>query len=129
MFWKYTTEDKIKFIVSKIFIISSLIIMGLLSAHLTKLELPTLENKISWGIGWIIVIFIVILAILNRIKLLFKIKSLAFIVTFIILSLMRIGIDSLIITIGLVTIPLLIDDVFVTNYFKYLDYKVYGKSI
>lgn len=129
MFWKYSSKDKMKFIIAKLVIIISLVLMGLLAAHLTKLELPTLEDKMSWGIGWGIVALVVAMAIFNRLKILFKIKSLGFIVVFIILSLLKVGIDALIITIGLVTIPLLIDDIIISNYFKYLDYKVYGRTI
>lgn len=122
----YQKKDRQKLIISKIIIGLLIIGAGILSAHVNKLTLPTIEEKLSWGVGLGAVIFVVILAMFNRIKILIRIKSLGFVIAFIILSLLRVGIDTLITTIGLISIPLLIDDLIIENYFKFIDIKKYG---
>jgi hypothetical protein len=102
--------------------------MAILAAHLAKLSFPTIESQLQWGAGIILVIVIAVFAFLNRIKMLFKVKSIGFLITFIILLLLRVGIDALIYATGLISIPLLIDDIFIVNYFKYLDVVKYGKQ-
>lgn len=126
MFIKYDKIDKIKFIVAKVIIFILIILAALLAMHLAKVDLPKATQKVSWGFGLTLIAFIVALAYLNRLKMLFKIKSIGFLVAFVILSLLRVGIDALVWGTGLVSIPLLIDDIFVVSYFKYLDIKKYG---
>lgn len=126
MFIKYDKTDKIKFIVAKVIIFILIILAALLAMHLAKVDLPKATQKVSWGFGLTLIAFIVALAYLNRLKMLFKIKSIGFLVAFVILSLLRVGIDALVWGTGLVSIPLLIDDIFVVSYFKYLDIKKYG---
>lgn len=126
MFIKYDKTDKIKFIVAKVIIFILIILAALLAMHLAKVDLPKATQKVSWGFGLTLIAFIVVLAYLNRLKMLFKIKSIGFLVAFVILSLLRVGIDALVWGTGLVAIPLLIDDIFVVSYFKYLDITKYG---
>ena len=91
-----------------------------------KVDFPKATQRASFGSGLILIAFIVALAYLNRLKMLFKIKSIGFLVAFVILSLLRVGIDALVWGTGFVAVPLLIDDIFVVNYFKYLDITKYG---
>lgn len=126
MFLKYSKMDKIKFILSKLIVFVLIIIMGLLAMHFAKVDLPSAKEKLSWGVGLILIMMIVAFAYLNRLKTLFKIKSVGFLISFVILLLMRVGIDALVWGTGLVAIPLLVDDVIINNYFKYLDLTKYG---
>lgn len=126
MFLKYSKRDKIKFILSKLIVFVLIIIMGLLAMHFAKVDLPSAKEKLSWGVGLILIMMIVAFAYLNRLKTLFKIKSVGFLISFVILLLMRVGIDALVWGTGLVAIPLLVDDIIINNYFKYLDLTKYG---
>lgn len=126
MFIKYDKTDKIKFIVAKVIIFILIILFALLAMHFAKVDLPRATQKVSWGVGLTLIAFIVALAYLNRLKMLFKIKSIGFLVAFVILLLLRVGIDALVYGTGFVAVPLLIDDIFVVPYFKYLDIKKYG---
>lgn len=100
----------------------------MLAAHITKLHLPKLEEKVSWGIGLISVAIVGVMAFMNRIKMLFKVKSVGFIISFIIFLLLSVAIETLVWSLGLVTIPLLIDDVIVNGYFKVLNVTKYWDS-
>lgn len=121
MFLHYQKKDRTRYLLAKISIFIGIVLMGMLAAHITKLSLPKIEQKFSWGIGIISVAVVIILAFFNRIKLLFRFKSLGFIVGFMILLLLSVAIETLVWSLGLISIPLLIDDVVVNGYFKYIN--------
>lgn len=120
MFIKFDKTDKIKFIIAKTIIFVMILLMGLLAMHFAKVDLPSAKEKISWGLGLTLIGVIVAFAYLNRLKSIFKIKSIGFLVAFVILLLLRVSIDALVWGVGLISIPLLIDDLVITNYFKYI---------
>lgn len=121
MYLHYQKKDRRKFLIFKGIIFLLLIIFSIISFKVSNLKLPTLEDKLSFGIGIITVVGVFILSILNRLKTLFKIKSIGFIITALILLLFSKFIDTLYLTLMLISIPLLIDDLVVNNYFKYLN--------
>src|SRR5690554_422682 len=125
MFLVYNGKDKAKFVILKLFIFISIILMGYLAFNKLDLELPTLSSKLELGLGILGIGFVVLLAFLNRLKHLFKFKSIGFIVIAFILYFLRMVIDSLSLSIALVAIPLLIDDLIIDNYFKYLNMTKY----
>lgn len=125
MFIHYQKKDKRKFLILKSLVFIGIILMALLSLRVSNLKLPTLEDKLSFGIGMIIIVLVVVLAFLNRIKAIFKIKSLGFLLTFIVLLLFSKIIDTLVVGVGLISIPLLLDDLVINNYFKYINITKY----
>ena len=125
MFIHYQKKDKRKFLILKSLVFIGIILMALLSLRVSNLKLPTLEDKLSFGIGMIIIVLVVVLAFLNRIKAIFKIKSLGFLLTFIVLLLFPKIIDTLVVGVGLISIPLLLDDLVINNYFKYINITKY----
>lgn len=125
MFLKYDKKDKIKFLVLKGSILLAIILMGVLSAKITEINLPTTEEKLSFGFGLLGIVFIVIMAILNRIKALFKFKSITFVIVGLILYLLKSVIEPLSISLLLISIPLIIDDLLINNYFLYLNMNKY----
>lgn len=125
MFLKYDKKDKIKFLVLKGSILLAIILMGVLSAKITEINLPTTEEKLSFSFGLLGIVFIVIMAILNRIKVLFKFKSVTFVIVGLILYLLKSVIEPLSISLLLISIPLIIDDLLINNYFLYLNMNKY----
>lgn len=125
MFLVYNGKDKAKFVILKLFIFISIILMGYLAFNKLELELPTLSSKLELGFGILGIVFVILLAFLNRLKHLFKFKSIGFIVIAFILYFLRMVIDSLSLSFALVAIPLLIDDLIIDNYFKYLNMTKY----
>ena len=125
MFLVYSGKDKAKFVILKLFIFISIILMGYLAFNKLELELPTLSSKLELGFGILGIGFVVLLAFLNRLKHLFKFKSVGFIVIAFILYFLRMVIDSLSLSFALVSIPLLIDDLIIDNYFKYVNMTKY----
>lgn len=125
MFLKYDKKDKIKFLVLKGSILLAIILMGVLVAEITEINLPTTEEKLSFSFGLLGIVFIVIMAILNRIKVLFKFKSVTFVIVGLILYLLKSVIEPLSISLLLISIPLIIDDLLINNYFLYLNMNKY----
>lgn len=129
MFLHYNKKHKKQYLISKTLIFLGILLALLLGAHFGRVKLPTFEDSLRWGSGIIGVIIIGALAYLNRLKALFKIKSIGFIILWGILYLLSVSISGLLWTTGLVSIVLLIDDIFVVNYFKYVNVKYYWKEI
>lgn len=125
MFLAYDKKDKTKFILLKLSVFILIILMGILAFKGVKLELPSLSEKLSFGIGVIAIAFVVVFALLNRLKSLFKFKSFSFVLIAVILYGLRAVIEPLSFAFLLISIPLLIDDLIIDNYFKYLNVKKY----
>jgi hypothetical protein len=125
MFLAYDKKDKTKFVLLKLAVFILIILMGVLAFKGAKLELPSLSEKLSFGIGVIAIAFVVVFALLNRLKSLFKFKSFSFVLIAVILYGLRAVIEPLSFAFLLISIPLLIDDLIIDNYFKYLNVKKY----
>lgn len=125
MFLAYDKKDKTKFILFKLAVFILIILMGILAFEGAKLELPSLSEKLSFGFGVIAILFVVVFAFINRLKNLFKFKSASFVLIAIILYGLRTVIEPLSFAFLLISIPLLIDDLIIDNYFKYLNVKKY----
>ena len=119
-FYRMPTKKKWLYILCKIGIMLTVIAMGIIAVFASGLELPTVESQLSFSVGIVMIALVAILALTNRIKTLIKIESLSFVVIFILLLAFSYTIHYLIYAVGLISIPLLIDDMIVspiwTNY-------------
>ena len=125
MFLAYDKKDKTKFILFKVAVFIAIVLMGVLAFKGLKLELPSLTEKLSFGIGVIAINAVIVLAFFNRLKSLFKFKSASFVLIAVILYGFRTVIEPLSFAFLLISIPILIDDLIIDNYFKYLNVKKY----
>ena len=125
MFLKYDKKDKRKFILLNAIVLLGVIGMGYTAMTLAKVEFPSVEEKFKVGLGFVMIIAVVIMAMSNVISILFKFKSLGFVVAALILFLLKNVVDLLFLTTFLVSIPLLFNDLVVRNYFKYLNMTKY----
>lgn len=109
-FYKLNRKHKKWYIINQILIIAALVAMLAISWSINKVELPTNVERLSASTGFITTTIFFILAVLNRLGNLFKIKSLGFIFLFLMLIGVKYIIDPLVWTVGLMSIPLAIDD-------------------
>lgn len=114
IFYKLPPRQKRLFILSKALVILLIIIMGVIAVFASGLKLPTIESQLSFSVGVILISLLTLLAVLNRIKTLFKKASVGFLTVFVILLCFNYTLDVLIWGTGLISIPLLIDDVILT---------------
>lgn len=110
-FWKLKWKHKKWFLINQAIVIILLIVAAIIAWVVTKVELPSNVSKLRASAGWIVSFFVLVLALLNRIGALFKVRSAGFLVLFI----MFLGLGSIIEvvtwTLGLMLIPLLLDDI------------------
>lgn len=125
IFAKMSSRHKALYIVSKASVGLALGAMIPISLSAANVALPTVEMQISVGVGFVGVIAVFILAMLNRISALFKIKSMGFLVIFVIMLALKSSIDILVWSLGLMSIPLLIDDAIITPIWNNIWYKYY----
>ncbi len=129
MFYKYNKKDKRKFIMMKAIVLAGIIIALLSAMLITKVKITSIPSGLKFTGGAIMIIFVGVLAVFNRIKELFKVKSLGFLYIAVALALLSQFIDVLIWSLFLVSIPLLFDDIVVYQYFKYIDITRYGAEV
>lgn len=110
-FWKLKWKHKKWFLINQAIVIILLIVAAIIAWVITKVELPSNVSKLRASAGWIVSFFVLVLALLNRIGALFKIRSAGFLVLFIMFLGLGSIIDVVTWTLGLMLIPLLLDDI------------------
>ena len=110
-FWKLKWKHKKWFLVNQAIVIILLIVAAIIAWVVTKVELPSNVSKLRASAGWIVSFFVLVLALLNRIGALFKVRSAGFLVLFIMFLGLGSIIDVVTWTLGLMLIPLLLDDI------------------
>ena len=110
-FWKLKYKHKKWFLINQAIVIILLIVAAIIAWSITKVELPSNVSKLRASAGWIVSFFVLVLALLNRIGALFKIRSAGFLVLFIMFLGLGSVIDVVTWTLGLMLIPLLLDDI------------------
>lgn len=113
-FYRMSTRKKWQYVLCKAGIMMAVIAMAIIAVFASGLELPTVESQLSFSVGIVMIALVTVFALTNRLKTLIKIKSLSFVVMFVILLAFSYTIYYLIYAVGLITIPLLIDDIIIT---------------
>ena len=122
---KLSTKHKRKFISYQMILFLVIAIMAGIALAITDPEVVDPSDKMSLTIGVTLVLSIVGLAFLNRLKSLLKIKFVVFLIAFVILFSLQMIMTTLIWTIGLVLIPLMIDDLIIVPLWNNLWYNIY----
>lgn len=121
MYLHYDKKDKRKFLLFNALILVSIILMGYIAFKSSNVSIPSFEEKLKVGAGFALILIIVLLAMFNVINVLFKFKSILFLILTGIFYFFSTVIDLLFVTTALVSIPLLVNDIIVRPYFHYLN--------
>lgn len=124
-FFKFKTKHKFWYLFSKIMVILTMVIMAATVMITSNIELPTNISKMSASLGFITVLFVFGLAFLNRINTIFKIKSVGFVVLWVLFSTVELIIAPLTSALSLILIPMLVDDIIITPIFLQIWYNQY----
>jgi hypothetical protein len=127
IFYKLSAHHKKWFIINQVVLFIALIVMFLIALNLAGLKLPSNESKISATFGFILVGIVLLFALLNRISILFKIRSIGFVILWSVFMLLEYIIDPLKWAFGLMMIPLLIDDMIFKPIWNNIWYNEYDK--
>ena len=109
-FYKMPGKLKFGYILYKLLIFVFIIAMGVTAVFASGLSLPTIESQLSFSVGLVLIGIVTLLALSNRLRSLIKIKSVSFITMFLILLAFSYTINYLIYSVGLISIPLVVDD-------------------
>ena len=110
-FYKLSRRHKKWFLINQFVIVIMLVVALTISWSVNDVVLPTNASKMVSSASFVMTVIFFALAVLNRIGTLFKIKSMGFIFLFVMLLGFNYIIDPVLWTVGLLTIPLLIDDI------------------
>lgn len=124
-FYKLTAKHKKWFVIYQAIVFVSIILMGYLAILKTNPTITETNDQVSLTMGAIIGLFVVVLAMFNRLKSLLKIKFVAFLIIWILLYSTQMIMSTLIWGIGLCLIPLMIDDLILVPIWKNLWYNNY----
>lgn len=113
-FYKMPKGKKFGYVMSKVGVVTGIAGASVGAFFASGVQLPTMESKLSFSIGAILIVIIGIIAMLGKIKQLFKVKSIGWIVVFLITWAFSSVATLLVYTLGFVTIPLVIDDLIVS---------------
>jgi len=127
LFSVLSAHHKKVFVIHKL-IVFALIILAVFSA--VKITNPVIysdTDRVSLVIGVMVGALVGVMAMLNRIKTLFKVKFVAFLIIWLLLLCFNMIIDTLIWSIGLVLIPLSLDDLIFLPFWRNVWYNDYER--
>jgi len=124
-FGKLSKQHKKLFIISQLMLFITIAMMTSIAIVITNPEITKPADKMSLTVGVILALTVMALAFSNRLKSLLKIKFVAFLIIWLILFSLQAIMGTLIWTIGLVLIPLMIDDLIILPLWKNLWYNNY----
>ncbi len=127
LFSVLSAHHKKVFVIHKL-IVFALIILAVFSAiKITNPVIYSDTDRVSLVIGVLVGAMVGVMAMLNRIKTLFKVKFVAFLIIWLLLLCFNMIIDTLIWSIGLVLIPLSIDDLIFLPFWRNVWYNDYER--
>lgn len=113
-FRKLSMKHKVWFVLNQLCVILSMVLAGVIAFNITG-QTVQFKDSLSVGIGGFVILIVVILGLFNRIKVLFKIRFMGLLTLFVVLLLLDAIIPTAIIALGLVIIPIAIDDIYCKN--------------
>lgn len=127
IFYKLSPKHKRLYIINQIVLFIALLVAFALAINKSELELPTNALKLKASAGFVMAAIIFALAFMNRLGVLFKIKSMGFVVLFLFFAFLQTINAAIVWTTGLMLVPLLIDDIVIRPMWLNLWYNVYDK--
>ena len=126
-FSKMSKTHKRNFIIYQIVLFLMIALMTVIAVNKTDPHISTDADRMSFsiGIGAMIGLGVMAIAFMNRLKSLLKVKFFVFLVMWVLLSSLDMVMDTLIWTIGLVLIPLMIDDLIMLPIWRNIWYNNY----
>lgn len=126
-FSKMSKIHKRNFIIYQIVLFLMIALMTVIAVNKTDPHISSDADRMSFsiGIGAMIGLGVMAIAFMNRLKSLLKVKFFVFLVMWVLLSSLDMVMDTLIWTIGLVLIPLMIDDLIMLPIWRNIWYNNY----
>lgn len=113
LFYKLPRKKKVGYVISKLAVVLGIIGAGVGAIFASGNNVLTVSEKMSVSMGAILIVIVAAIAGLGRLRSLVKVKSIGILITFAILWAFQSVINSLIWAVGLISIPMLVDDIIV----------------
>ena len=124
-YYKLSWKHKKIFIIHQLLLFFAIFVIIFVAIDQTNPVVETASAKMELTIGGIIGMILVVLAFTNRLKKIFKVKFVAFLIMWVLLSSLSAVMPTLIYGIGALLIPLMIDDLIMTPYWNRVWYNNY----
>jgi len=125
VFYKLNPKHKKKFLIHQLLLFISIFAIIFIAIDQTNPVVETNADKLELTIGGITGIILIVLAFTNRLKKLFKVKFVAFLIIWVLLYSLSAVLGTLIWGIGAALIPLMVDDLIMTPYWNRVWYNEY----
>ena len=109
-------KHKKQFMINQLVVVAALVVALIVSWQVSGIQLPTSADKLVASAGFVTSGGVLLLAILNRIGTLFKVRSFGFLIFFLLFATIKTVLDVLMWTTGLMFLVLLLDDLIMKNY-------------
>jgi hypothetical protein len=125
VFYKLNPHHKKIFIIHQVLLFISIFAIIFIAINQTNPVIETATDKMELTIGGLTGMLIIVLAFTNRLKKLFKVKFVAFLIIWVLLYSLSAVMGTLIWGIGAALIPLMIDYLIMTPYWNRVWYNNY----
>jgi hypothetical protein len=109
-FFKLSPKHKREYIITQSITFGLIILMFIIAMNVRGITIVNNSDSVRYTFGFILLFGVVLLAVGNRLKSLFKVKFIGFLTLFVIVLLLESIMDTLLLGLGLTLIPLAIDD-------------------
>jgi len=113
-----SAKHKKQYVMNQLVVLVALVVALIVSWQLADVQLPTSVDKLAASAGFVTSGAVLLLAILNRVGALFKVRSAGFLLFFLLFATIKTVLDVLMWTTGLMFIVLLLDDVIMKSYWS-----------
>ncbi len=127
VYYKLSAKHKKKFLIHQVLLFISIFAIIFIAIDQTNPVVESNTDKLELTIGGITGIILIVLAFTNRLKKLFKVKFVAFLIIWVLLYSLSAVLGTLIWGIGAALIPLMIDDLIMTPYWNRVWYNDYDR--
>lgn len=125
IFSKLSAKHKKWFIINKVTLFAIIALMTYIAVKITNPVIETSGEKMSLSMGAMLGLSVMALAFFNRLGTLLKVKFVGFLIAFLILFSLNMIMNTLVMALGFVLIPLMIDDIILLPIWKSLWYNTY----
>ena len=128
IFWALSPKHKKLYILNNLVLVLALVAAMIVAWMVNKVQMPTEVSKLSASSGFVTGIAVLLVALLNKAGSLFKIRSVGFLIFWIIFMMIRSVLDVMMWTTGLMAGILLFQDIILEPIWKNLWWNEYPEQ-
>ena len=124
-FYKLSPKHKRQYIITQAIVFGLILLMFIIAMNIQRISIVNNSDSVRYTFGFIMLFGVLLLASANRLKTLFKVKFIGFLTLFIIVLLLESILSTITLGLGLMLIPLAIDDLIFKPIWHHIWYNNY----